>query len=367
MPVFIHTIETANPATRYAQDFARDQVKAQCRSRRARLIVHQIFSNSGIEWRHSAVGDFASTAPGALFRAADDGRWASPGTQERNDRFIAESKPLAIELARKTLASAPAFSAADVTHIITASCTGFYNPGMDFHIAHQLGLRPGIERYHLGFMGCYAAFPALRLARQICEANPSSLVLVLCLELCTLHLRLTDENPDFLLGSSLFADGAAAALVSARPPAGASPALELVRERSVIVPQGERDMAWDIGNEGFRLVLSSYVPEVLGANIESAISPFLQSENLTRGDINRWAVHPGGKAILDKVQASLSIPPDALRFSRDVLRNYGNMSSPTVLFVLKEMLRTPAPPGTLVCGMAFGPGLTVETNLLRHV
>ncbi len=166
------------------------------------------------------------------------------------------------------LNGAEGFSVADVTHIIFASCTGFTNPGPDYHIIRELGLNPGVERYTLGFMGCYAAFPALRMAGQFCEANPRAVVLVVCLELCSLHLQINDQ-PDSILANSLFADGAAAVVVSSRKPPPEIPAYRLQSFASALVTDGEADMAWDIGNEGFNIVLSSYVPEILGARVRA--------------------------------------------------------------------------------------------------
>jgi predicted naringenin-chalcone synthase len=272
---------------------------------------------------------------------------------------------LAVALAKKLLAAAEGFQASDITHVVFASCTGFANPGPDYHIIRELGLGGHVERYTLGFMGCYAAFPALRMAAQFCEANPKAVVLVMCLELCSLHMQINDQ-PDSILANSLFADGAAAALVSSRKPLPGRPGYKVHAFSSALVTDGEADMAWDIGNEGFNIVLSSYVPEILGKRIAPLLEEIVEKSGLDLSQIEEWAVHPGGRAILDKVGASLGLAPEALAASRQVLRDYGNMSSATILFVLKELLDSADTDQALSCAMAFGPGLTVETAVLER-
>jgi predicted naringenin-chalcone synthase len=253
----------------------------------------------------------------------------------------------------------------EITHVVTASCTGFYNPGPDFHIVCDLGMPVSTQRYHLGFMGCYAAFPALRMAAQFCQADPDAVVLVMCLELCSLHLQM-NGNEDSLLANSLFADGAGAAIVSARPPAPGQSAYRIDGFRTALFPSGEKDMAWRIGDHGFDITLSTYVPKIIGANIRKFIEPSLAGSGMGIADVDTWAVHPGGKSIIDQVQASLSLRPEQVRASREVLRNFGNMSSATILFVLQEILRQPSRSGSeTICAMAFGPGLTVEMALLQ--
>jgi predicted naringenin-chalcone synthase len=215
-------------------------------------------------------------------------------------------------------------------------------------------------------MGCYAAFPALRMAAQFCRANPRANVLVLCLELCSLHIQL-GAREDQLLANALFADGAAAALVSARPSAAGRQAFSLERFASALVPEGEADMAWSVGDHGFDIALSSYVPKLLGANIAGVVDGLLAEDGHARSDIDSWAVHPGGRAILDQIERSLALSPEQLAPSRRVLRDFGNISSATILFVLRDLLLTPTDEERRICSMAFGPGLTVELALLRQL
>jgi predicted naringenin-chalcone synthase len=201
------------------------------------------------------------------------------------------------------------------------------------------------------------------MARAFCEQNARAVVLVICLELCSLHLRLTD-NMDDLVAASVFADGAAGAIVSARPPRNPRQALAIQRFASTITETGAADMAWGIGDTGFEMVLSRYVPSILEANINTAIQPLFDAMQMTKEDIAHWALHPGGRAILDKLQQSLELSDTHLAPARKVLSDYGNMSSATMLFVLKEILAIGSTQSNEpVCAAAFGPGLTVESGL----
>jgi predicted naringenin-chalcone synthase len=326
----------------------------------------------------------------------------------RNEIYIEEAGPLFTEAARAALSACPDLGTDDITHVVTVSCTGFYAPGPDYMLVRELGLAPSTQRYHLGFMGCYASMPALRTAKQFVQADPDAVVLVVSAELCSLHLR-TSSDPDTIVASSLFGDGAAAGIVSARPPQPGETALTLDGFQTLITPVGEGDMAWKIGDEGFEMILSTYVPHIIDEHLESALAPLLAADAelqelvspdgaLRRGAgaaagaeqalpggpvpareaasvavlappldraIAHWALHPGGRSILDKTEAKLGLSEEQLRPSRETLRRYGNMSSATILFVLKEILENPsAQDAERVCAMAFGPGLTVESGLM---
>ncbi|MGB1048215.1 MAG: type III polyketide synthase [Rhodothermales bacterium] len=362
MPTYLHAIQSAVPPTSYSQDeAARVMLNTLEPGSRASKLVHRIYAHSGIETRHSVITDFREGEGDFI---DGEGCFQSPSTGTRNDHYMRNARPLFTEAARKTLDAAEGFEAKDITHVITASCTGFYAPGPDFHLVKDLGLPANTRRLHVGFMGCYAAFPALTTARAFCSDNPDAVVLVVCLELCSLHLEPSEEVDD-ILAFSVFADGAAAALVSNRKPASA-PAFRLDALDSTIAPDSEEDMAWTIGDLGFKMVLSTYVPKILEANIGHVVDPVLDRAGLDKQDITHWAVHPGGRAILDKVRNGLSIDESQLTAPRSILKNYGNMSSATILFVLKQVLAA-ADPGERVVAMAFGPGLTVETGLMERV
>jgi len=202
------------------------------------------------------------------------------------------------------------------------------------------------------------------MAEQFCRASPEAVVLVVCMELCTLHFHRA-EDLDTLMANSLFADGVAAALVSAKPPQPQTPHFQMRDFSSTLILEGMGDMAWNIGDHGFDLVLSRYVPKIIGARIGKAVDQFLHQWGLTSEEIGEWAVHPGGKSILDKFQKSMNLDPALLAASRQVLRKFGNMSSATILFVLKSILETSQPHTENVAAIAFGPGLTVESAWLK--
>ena len=236
-----------------------------------------------------------------------------------------------------------------IRHVVVTSCTGFYAPGLDFDAVNYLGLDASVERTMIGFMGCYAAMNALKQARHIVRSEPDDSVLVINLEICTLHLQESQDLGE-VLSFLIFGDGCAASLVSARPCG-----LELESFRAIRLENTADLITWDIGDQGFDMVLSGQVPAAVGQALQAHRADFVQD-----GSVRLWAVHPGGRSVLDAVEEALALPADALQASRDVLREYGNMSSATVMFVLESMLRT-ASVGERGCAMAFGPGLTAET------
>jgi predicted naringenin-chalcone synthase len=245
-----------------------------------------------------------------------------------------------------------------ITHLIVATCTGFSAPGLDLDIIARCGLPDSIERTIVGFMGCYAAITALKLARHIVRSDPEARVLIVNAELCTLHLK-ESANLEELLSFCLWGDGAAAALVSAQPTG-----IGLDGFHAVAIPDSRALMTWDIGDDGFDMVLSGRVPGAIHNALGSAIDGILGGRRVA--DIDLWAIHPGGRSILDAVERALDLGPDALSRSRAVLRAYGNMSSATIMFVLERMLRGFSEK-CAGCAMAFGPGLTAETMLFHTV
>lgn len=355
------------PRNRYRQsdvlDFMLEAVPAEERLRR---YVRRIYGRSGIEFRHSVLDDLAPSPVRPFFRRNGGGEWRAPTTGQRNAIFVRESRPIFSGVARSAL-SGSGFTAEEVTHVVTVSCTGFYNPGPDYFIVKELGLRPDTDRIHVGFMGCYGMFPALKIAEAVCRSDTSAVVLVACVELCTLHIQLK-ASADALLAGSLFADGGGAMIVSAQRPRSGGPSLEIGLLASRLLPDSEGDMAWSVGDDGFDIVLSAYVPRVIEGHIRPAIDDLLACAGLDAGHIHRWAIHPGGRAILDRVASALRLAPPALAVSRAVLRDYGNLSAATLFFVLDAMLHEPpVADGERICAVAFGPGLTAETGLfLRH-
>jgi predicted naringenin-chalcone synthase len=372
MTVYVRSLETVVPPTLLIQTEARDVFAAQPGlTRLGSRLVSTCFDSAAIDTRYTAVEeltmDFRSENP--QFFDPATGLLLNPSTKVRNDIFGREATTLFIDAARAAVDACPDLDERDITHLITVSCTGFFNPGPDYKIVRALGLNPAVQRYHLGFMGCYAAFPALRAARSFCEADPQAVVLVVCAELCSLHVR-TSNDPDTIMGSALFADGAAAAVVTAREAPEAL--LQLDHFETVLTPVGEESMAWNIGDHGFEMVLGNYVPHIIDDHIVGALEPLLARDPSVQGlpysGIRHWAIHPGGRSILDKVQSRLKLTDQQLVPARETLRNYGNMSSATVLFVLKHILEQPSEDGDeRICSMAFGPGLTVETGLFTKL
>lgn len=374
MTVILRSLETAVPDTIMVQPQVRDVFAAQPGlTRLGQRLVGAAFDSSGIETRYTAVRELTldETSENPVFFDREELRILTPSTKTRNEVYAVEGTKLFVEAARKALEAARGIEAADITHVVTVSCTGFFAPGPDYKVVRALDLKPSVQRYHLGFMGCYAAFPALRSAKAFCDADPDAVVLVISAELCSLHVR-SSNNPDTIVGSSLFADGAAAAIISARDIPLDGPALTLDHFETVLTPVGEESMAWNIGDEGFEMVLGTYVPHIIDEHIIGALEPLLARDESLKGrdysDIEHWAIHPGGRSILDKVEAKLGLTPEQLVPARETLRDYGNMSSATVMFVLKNILDQPATDGNnRICSMAFGPGLTVETALLTRI
>lgn len=242
----------------------------------------------------------------------------------------------------------------DVTHVLAVSCTGLYAPGLDLQLIERSGLDPSVERTVVGFMGCYAGINALKLARHIVRSDPEARVLIVSVELCTLHLQETTDL-ETVLSFLIFGDGCAAALVTSEPVG-----LSLDRFHAALLPEGAEHITWRIGDNGFDMHLSGQVPASVGEAIRRGRGLILDGADTE--DIDLWAVHPGGRTILDAVEGALALDPEALTESREVLRRFGNMSSATVLFVLQRLMER-ARPGERGCAMAFGPGLTAETLL----
>src|SRR5215472_2242817 len=243
-----------------------------------------------------------------------------------------------------------------ISHVIVTSCTGLYAPGLDFDIVRHLGLNPSVERTMIGFMGCYAAVNALKSANYIVRAQPDAKVLVLNLELCSLHFQETPELEQ-VLSFLLFADGCSASLVSADPQG-----LALDSFLAVGLPESSHLITWRIGDGGFDMHLSGQVPGEIKRAMKDVGSAVTRGRDTQ--EIDLWAVHPGGRTILDAVEQGLELPADALRFSRDILSRYGNMSSATVMFVLQQVMAQ-AKSGQQGCAMSFGPGVTAETMLFH--
>ncbi|MFQ5757391.1 MAG: type III polyketide synthase [Acidiferrobacterales bacterium] len=367
MSVFIHNIATAVPPTVYRQDFVCNKMKEYVRGdRRLERLVERIYARSSIEKRHSVVEDLFDGRHSRLFFLPNQNTLA-PTTATRNAIYTRHARRLAMQVGANLMAGNPAIGKRDITHVVTVSCTGFFAPGPEYVLVKELGLARSTRRYHIGFMGCFGAFQAMQLARSFCQAEVDAAVMIVCLEICTLHLQ-QDTKLDNLVSASLFGDGAAGAIVSSRPPAPGTLTYRVEEFASAIAEEGEKQMAWTIGDLGFEMVLSQKVSDTIAANLPGVVTPLLQSLGVDQSEVSQWAIHPGGRAILDEVEKGLNLKCRQVESSRYVLANYGNLSSASIFFVLKHILDTTSTgEGEAVLAMAFGPGLAIECGLFSKV
>ena len=343
---YLNAIGTAVPDQDIHQPFL-DWALARIPDPRHAKLFERMVGRSGLEHRWSVLPPApcggSPAEPGGFY-----GRETLPGTGERMQLY----GELAPNLALRAIDGIEA-DLSGITHLVVASCTGFVAPGVDQIIARRLGLNPSVERLLVGYMGCYAAVVALRSARHIVRSEPSARVLVVTVELCSLHLHEMDQVEAMLAGLQ-FGDGAAAALVT-----GDRQGTELGQPFSATLPESDELIRWDITDQGFAMQLSGEVPGRIGAALAE---PDLR-EFIVNGGVDQWAVHAGGRSILDAVQNALQLPPDSLDDSRAVLRAFGNMSSSTLMFVLQRQLGRPCDSGVAI---AFGPGLAAEGFRFAH-
>ncbi len=282
-----------------------------------------------------------------------------PATALRMQRYAEESLPLAAAASEQALTRA-AIRPAEITNLFTVSCTGFFAPGVDIGLVKRLQLPPTVGRIHIGFMGCHGVLNALRAARATVDAEPSAVVLICAVELCSLHYQYGGEA-DKLVANALFADGAAALV--GRAAGDCNGQWRVVSSGSFLVPDADDGMTWRIGDHGFEMTLSPRVPELLCRCLEPWLKDWLATAGRKLEDIRSWAIHPGGPRILTSVAKALHLPDSAIAPSAEILAQCGNMSSPTVLFVLQRLQQQAA---ELPCVMlGFGPGLVVEAALLE--
>lgn len=363
--IYLHEISTTVPECYYTQEFALDfLLKLQGDSFKKSNFLKRVYKNTGIHKRHTVINDYGKNPSEYTFFPKNEKLTPDPSTGKRNDLYITESIRLSVKAVDDLLKKLSSLDKDKITHIITVSCTGFSAPGIDFHIAKELKLNTSVNRFHIGFMGCYAAFPALKLARNICMSEPEARVLIVNVEFCTLHFQNIFE-PDFVVASAIFSDGVSAALVSAEPEDSEGNKIILHNFASQIIDNSQDDMAWKIGDTGFNMKLSVYIPDLIKNNIKQVISTLLSQSRVEKEDINIWAVHPGGQAILNKLEKELKLPQDALSIPRAVLKEYGNMSSATIMFVLKSILENDQTGN--IFSVAFGPGLTIESGFMEKI
>jgi predicted naringenin-chalcone synthase len=325
--------------------------------------VRALYARSGIGKRHSVLLSGADGAPGerqSFYSRARDQDDQGPGTAARMQAFEAAAPHLVSRAAADALRDS-GLAAGEITDLVTVSCTGFFAPGLDTALIERLGLRGSVERTHVGFMGCHGAMNGLRVASALTGADPRARVLLCSVELCSLHLALSWE-PQALVANSLFSDGAAA-LVGV-PPQASDPAAgwRVVAQGTLLFPDSADAMSWRVGDHGFRMTLSPEVPTLIQAHVGDWLRGWLEEQGLTVDDVRTWAVHPGGPRILSAFGQGMDLPRKAFSASREVLADYGNMSSATLLFILQRLRSAGAP--TPLVALAFGPGLTAEVALI---
>jgi predicted naringenin-chalcone synthase len=351
MSAYINRIATAVPPNNVHAGFVRLAETLLPEDRCQRTVFRRMAERSGIERRYSFLTPASENDTPELDSTAFYVRGRFPSTAVRMRLFAAKAPELAA-----TAVDRLELGSERLTHLLITCCTGFTAPGLDLELVERCRLPPSIERTIIGFMGCYAAINALKLARHIVRSNPKARILIVNFELCTLHLQDTSDLAK-LLTFLLWGDGCAASLVSAEPHG-----LSLDSFRAVHFPDTAELMRWNIGDSGFDMVLSGKVPATIEQGIGTRGKEILEGAHPKA--IELWAVHPGGRTIVDAVERAFAIAPAALSASRGVLRDFGNMSSASIMFVLKRLLDA-GRRNAAGCGMAFGPGLIAETMLFR--
>lgn len=361
---FITSIGTAVPVNRFSQSTLSDfMLKAMQLDYAHGRKLKTIFKSSGISFRHSVLDDYGKTSDFTFYSNSPDFE-PFPSTEKRLREFRKHALTLSIEAIQHCVEKKKDFDFNSITHLITVSCTGMYAPGLDIELVKELELPTNVERTVINFMGCYAAFNAIKAATAFCKTRPDAVVLIVCTEMCSLHFQ-KEATEDNMLANGLFADGAAALLLETKPREGWNLAPSAFHNN--LSHSAEQHMAWTIGNFGFEMKLSSYVPQVIRGNIKSLTSEMLGRIGKQISDIKHFAIHPGGKKILEVIEDELGITPQQNQPAYQVLNNFGNMSSPTVLFVLNEIFQNlhSSDENSSVLSFAFGPGLTLESILFN--
>lgn len=360
---FITALGVAVPRYKIEQRVISDFMQKVTDDSEEKRKIAAVFRASGIRSRHSVLSDYGKSEDFDFFPDTENLQ-PFPGTASRMETYRQEAIALSIAAVEESQKSG-AFDFASVTHLITVSCTGMYAPGLDVDLINHFGMPPTVVRSCVNFMGCFAAITAIKMGDAFCRARKDAKVLIVCTELCSLHFqrKCSDDN---ILANALFGDGSAALVMEAT--AGKGMALKVEGFHSELLEVGASAMAWHIGNHGFEMKLSSYVPDVLGSEIGTLVERLARKIGVEMASIGNFAIHPGGKKILEVVIEKLGLRPAALDACYQVLRENGNMSSPTILFVLKRLLEDHSPRrNELILGLAFGPGITMESMMLRVV
>lgn len=357
----IRSIGTAVPQFKHQQDdILRFMSRIYAFNEKERRTLKYLYHQSGITSRYSVLSDYSEEPASWTFYPPAENLEPFPSLEERMKVFNLHAVGLSGLAIRDCLENQ--MDIKDITHLITVTCTGLSAPGLDLQLMELLDLPKNIFRTSVNFMGCYAAIHALKLADSLCQVDPDAKVLIVCTELCTLHFQQL-ATTDNITSSLLFGDGSAAVLVTGeRDKISGFPLMGFYGE---VMPKGKQDMSWELSSTGFAMTISSYVPALIEEDFEMLVNQALAKQGISRNEITHWSIHPGGRRILEAIEKSLSLPKEKLDTSYQVLRDYGNMSSPTILFVLKEILSgLDKTQRQKVFAAAFGPGLTMETFIV---
>ncbi len=357
----ISAIGTATPPFRFSQqEVLKFMIEAHELDSREASRLKKIYEVSGIENRHSVIPDFEASHTGNSFFNS-----SFPSTADRSMLYENEAWKISKSAAENLFLNVNDFDPAEITHLITVSCTGMYAPGLDIDLIEKLGLSTSTERICINFMGCYGAFNALKAADYICRAQLNAKVLIVDVELCTIHFQKQNSLNNWL-ANSLFSDGAAAVLVEPESNRSTAKGFRLAGFYNLLVLEGKKEMSWRVGNTGFEMLLSSHVAKSIKGKIAEVTRSLLDKAKFSFKDVSRFAIHPGGRRILEVCEEALELPEEFLEHSYHVLKKFGNMSSATILFILQQQLQE-AQKGQKLMGFAFGPGLTFESMILETV
>lgn len=357
----ILSIGTAVPAFKHLQkDLFEFAAPVHCTDELEKRKLRFVYRQSGIESKYSVLADFSAKEVSENIFATSDKK--IPSIEERMALYNEHAVSLSVAAIEDCIKDKIARE--DITHLLTVSCTGLSAPGLDLMVMEEMGLAKNIVRTSVNFMGCYAAIHAMKIADAFCKSSPSANVVIVCTELCTLHFQ-EDKSEDNVMSTLLFGDGSAAMLLSSSTD---HKGLQIQNFYSEVLEAGKSEMAWQLSSRGFLMKLSGLIPNLIQQDFLTLTENALKDSNLSVADIDQWCIHPGGRKIVDSISNSLSLAKDRFQDAYDVLKDFGNMSSPTVLFVLKRIFDKieQQETGQNIFGAAFGPGLTMETFLLRY-
>lgn len=376
-PPTIISIATGIPDGVIDQDVAAGVVQRLGITKRWNKVLPKLYQKSGVRRRSSVLLGPDHLEPDlrqSFYTPPTQTAPYGPTTAQRMEVYAQHAGPLISKTSQLAIDRA-GLAPSRITHLVTVSCTGFVAPGLDHALIQSLGLSGTVQRVHVGFMGCHAMVNGLRVAQAICQADGNAVALVSSVELCSIHQQYS-EDPEQIVANSLFSDGSASAIVVPYRQALAMPQVDpswrMVSSLSLKVPDSADLMTWKIGDHGFQMTLSSQVPKRIEEELRLPLETWLGILGVSTKEIKQWVVHPGGPRILDAVEGAIGLGSESLSASRETLANYGNMSSPTIVFIMEEILRRCESESSsrergLWLLLGFGPGLHAEAMLLERV